>query len=103
MSCAVVRSATTVQGRCRTISACLMRDGRLCCIAPSYSRVSPVGNTCRLHFLQEIVLQSGQGEVQVAQLEGAVKQITAFAQGSRFKQLARCDAAALCMARMWML
>ena len=48
-------------------------------------------NTARLvHVPQEIVLQSGQGEVQVAQLEGAVKQITKFAQGSRFKQLARC-------------
>ena len=32
-------------------------------------------------------MQSGQGEVQVAQLEGAVKQITQFAQGSRFKQV----------------
>ena len=32
-------------------------------------------------------MQSGQGEVQVAQLEGAVKQITKFAQGSRFKQV----------------
>ena len=30
--------------------------------------------------VQDLVLQSGQGEIQVAQLEGAVKQIAAFAQ-----------------------
>lgn len=36
-------------------------------------------------------MQSGQGEVQVAQLEGAVKQITQFAQGSRFKQVLFCS------------
>ena len=47
--------------------------------------VSSKRNACLVHVTQEIVLQSGQGEVQVAQLEGAVKQITKFAQGSRFK------------------
>lgn len=30
--------------------------------------------------MQDLVLQSGQGELQVAQLESAVKQIAAFAQ-----------------------
>ena len=30
--------------------------------------------------MQDLILQSGQGEIQVAQLEGAVKQIAAFAQ-----------------------
>lgn len=48
--------------------------------SPLYLVIHCFGWNGSLPAVQDLVLQSGQGEIQVAQLEGAVKQIAAFAQ-----------------------
>ena len=83
-------------------AAKLLMAGYLCCAGCSIACDAELVLTgCTSAVPQDIIQSSTKGELQVAQLEQAARQMSAFAQSNRLKQLASLIVARTSPAEVW--